>query len=71
MAGTFYIEDYQLANLLKALGKVGLGWLIYAIALRGPLNLARIRLPRAPERLDHLMGGMSLILVLLFWRVLA
>ncbi|MEM6599263.1 MAG: cation:proton antiporter [Cyanobacteria bacterium P01_C01_bin.69] len=60
-------ESYTLANLAKALGKVGLGFLIYQIGTR---NLT-IDISRTPERLENLIGGMSIVLALLFWIVVA
>ena len=62
-----YYQAYTLANIGKALAKVGLGWLVYWIVIRRVV----LKLPRVQEQLEHLIGGMSLMLVLLFWMVLA
>lgn len=62
-----HTEDYTPINLAKSLGKIGLGFLVYLTCARRLV----IRFPRAPEKLEHLMGGMSLVLVLLFWMVIA
>lgn len=62
--------DYQVytaANVGKALAKVGVGWLVYWLVIRRVV----LKLPRVQEQLEHLIGGMSLMLVLLFWMVLA
>ncbi|MEO1622954.1 MAG: cation:proton antiporter [Cyanobacteria bacterium J06632_3] len=58
-----HAEDYTLVNLAKALGKGGLGFLLYQVCAR---KLA-FSFSRAPEKLDHLIGCMSLLLTLLFW----
>ncbi|MEL6813684.1 MAG: cation:proton antiporter [Cyanobacteria bacterium J06598_3] len=66
-ASMLHTEDYTPINLAKSLGKIGLGFLVYLTCARRLV----IRFPRAPEKLEHLMGGMSLVLVLLFWMVIA
>lgn len=55
------------ANLAKSLGKVGLGFLLYQTCT----SRLTINFPRAPERLEHLIGGMSVMLILLFLMVVA
>ena len=62
-ASTLHIEDYTIIGIAKALGKVGLGILIYQI-LTSKLPL---KISQTPEKLEHLIGGMSLMLILLFW----
>ena len=62
-----HADDYTLPNLAKATGKVGLGFLIYQIAARK----LTLRLPRNPEKLEHLIGGMSMMLILVFLMVIA
>ena len=42
-----------------------LGWLVYGLIFRR----LDIKLPRMPEQLDHLIGVMSLMLIVLFWMV--
>lgn len=62
-ASALHVEDYTLVNVAKALGKGGLGVLLYQVCVRRlTLNFSR-----APEKLEHLIGGMSLLLTLLFW----
>lgn len=62
-----YYQAYTVANIGKALAKVGIGWLVYWLVIRRVV----LTLPRVQEQLEHLIGGMSLMLVLLFWMVLA
>lgn len=59
--------DFTIKDTLKALFTIGAGWLAY---LFGVQRLS-IRIPQTFEKIDHLIGVMSLILVLLFWSVLA
>lgn len=66
IANNFVLETYTLANLLKALLVIAVGWLLYAVVL----NPIKLELPRAAERFEHLVGAMSLMLVLLFTMVL-
>jgi multicomponent Na+:H+ antiporter subunit D len=63
----FYLEAYTPANLVKALAILGLGWLAYALLVQR----VSLILPRAMEQLEHLVGMMSLVLIGLFWLVLA
>ena len=58
-------EVYTVDNLLKSLVKIAIGWLVYLLILRKSV----IKLPRAIEKFEHLIGGMSLILILVFWMV--
>ena len=62
-ASALHAEDYTLVNLAKALGKGGLGFLLYQVCIRR----LTFSFSRAPENLEHLIGGMSLLLTLLFW----
>lgn len=62
--GLFY-EGYTAVNLLQALAKIGIGWLAYFLTFQK----ATLSLPRAVEQFDHLIGAMSLVLVILFWMV--
>lgn len=61
------LESYTLSTLVKSLLIIAVGWLIYGVLLRK----FTLTLPRAVERFEHLIGVMSLILVLLFGMVLA
>lgn len=66
-ASALHTEDYTPINLAKSLGKIGLGFLVYQTCARRLM----LSLPQAPEKLEHLIGGMSLVLVFLFWMVIA
>ncbi|MBW4654406.1 MAG: cation:proton antiporter [Kaiparowitsia implicata GSE-PSE-MK54-09C] len=60
------LDSYTGANLVKALGTLGLGGLIYYFTLQ----TVTLRIPRGAETLEHLIGAMSLMLAALFWMVL-
>ncbi|NJK30314.1 MAG: cation:proton antiporter, partial [Acaryochloris sp. SU_5_25] len=66
MNGLYY-QAYTLVNIAKALGTIGIGWLGYGLILRH----FKLNLPRILEQLEHLIGVMSLMLILLFWMVWA
>lgn len=67
LANVAYYEAYSFANVVKPLATIALGWLAYFLIFRQ----AVIKLPRLLEQFDHLIGMMSLMLLLLFWMVLA
>lgn len=67
VANLAYLQAYTLETILKAIVIVGLGWLVYLLVIRK----LTISLPRVLERLEHLIGMMSLLLFGLFWMVLA
>jgi multicomponent Na+:H+ antiporter subunit D len=62
-ANVFYYQAYTIANIVKPLATIALGWVAYLLIFK---KLA-IKLPRALEQFDHLIGVMSLMLILLFW----
>lgn len=62
-ANSFYLEAYTPNKLLKPLITIALGWTIYSVWLRR----SQIQLPKTIENFDHLIGVMSLTLILLFW----
>jgi multicomponent Na+:H+ antiporter subunit D len=62
-----YLQAYTLANITKALAIIGIGWLAHGLIFRRDL----FTLPRVLEQIEHLIGFMSLMLILLFWMVLA
>lgn len=66
-ANVVYYEAYSLANIVKPLATIGLGWLAYWFVFRKLM----IRLPQMFEEFDHLIGVMSLSLILLFWMALS
>lgn len=67
IANVAYYEAYTWGNIIKPLATIGLGWLAYFLIFRR----TAIRLPRMLEEFDHLTGAMSLMLLLLFWMVMA
>jgi multicomponent Na+:H+ antiporter subunit D len=64
-ANGIYHDAYTLANILKPLVTIGLGWGMYLLVFRR----VEWTLPRLPERFEHLIGVMSLMLVLLLGMV--
>ncbi|NEO42793.1 MAG: hypothetical protein F6K55_00900 [Moorea sp. SIO4A3] len=60
-----YYQAYNLANIIKPLATIALGWLAYFLIFKRSV----IKLPRVLEEFDHLIGMMSLMLILLFWMV--
>ncbi|OKH43722.1 cation:proton antiporter [Calothrix sp. HK-06] len=63
LANIVYYEAYTVANIIKPLATIALGWLAYFLIFRRTV----LKLPRLFEQFEHLIGGMSLILILLFW----
>ncbi len=66
-ANVVYYEAYSLANVVKPLLTIGLGWLAYGLVFQRLV----VKLPRVLEEFEHLIGVMSLTLMSLFWMVLA
>jgi len=67
VANVVYYEAYTVANIVKPLVIIALGWLAYFLIFRRIV----VKLPRVLEQFDHLIGVMSLMLILLFWMVMA
>lgn len=67
LANVAYHEAYTLENIVKPLATIALGWLAYFLIFRHTI----LKLPRLFEQFDHLIGMMSLTLILLFWMVMA
>jgi multicomponent Na+:H+ antiporter subunit D len=67
LANVVYYEAYTVANIIKPLVTIFLGWLAYFLIFRH----TTLKLPRLLEEFDHLIGVMSLMLVLLLGIVLA
>jgi len=63
VANVVYYEAYTLENIAKPLAIVGVGWLAHFAIFRR----SALKLPRVLEQLEHLIGVMSLMLILLFW----
>ncbi len=66
-ANGLYYDLYTPANVIKSLVTLALGWTAYWVFFRH----TSIQLPRVLERFENLIGMMSLILIALFWMVLA
>jgi len=67
VANIIYYDAYTLANIVKPLLTIALGWLVYGLWLQH----AKLKLPHLLEKFDHLIGMMSLMIMALFWMVLA
>ncbi|MGL5922061.1 cation:proton antiporter [Chroococcidiopsis sp.] len=65
VANVVYYKAYTVENIAKALAIVGVGWLAYFTVFRRSV----LKLPRMLEQFEHLIGVMSLMLILLFWMV--
>ena len=66
-ANGVYYQAYTFANVVKPLVTIGLGWLAYLFILQQ----VKIKPSRIVEQFEHLIGVMSLMLILLFWMALA
>ncbi|GFE69402.1 cation:proton antiporter [Chroococcus sp. FPU101] len=64
-ANGVYYEAYSLANTVKPLITIAIGWLAYFLVFQRLV----IYLPRFLEQFEHLIGVMSLILIVLLWMV--
>lgn len=64
-ANVFYYQAYSLQNTIKPLATIALGWAAYLLIFKKLV----IKIPRDLEQFDHLVGVMSLMLILLFWIV--
>ncbi len=67
VANVAYYDAYTVANIIKPLATIFLGWLVYWFVIQK----ISLKLPRMLEQIDHLMGVMSVMLILLFWMVWA
>jgi multicomponent Na+:H+ antiporter subunit D len=66
-ANVVYYEAYTLESVVKPLVTIALGWAAYLLIFRH----LTVKLPRMLEQFEHLIGVMSLSLILLFWMALA
>ncbi|MBW4565423.1 MAG: cation:proton antiporter [Mojavia pulchra JT2-VF2] len=64
LANVVYYEAYTVDNIIKPLATIAIGWLAYFLIFKHLV----VRLPRVFEQFEHLIGVMSLILILLFWK---
>ncbi|MBD2444924.1 cation:proton antiporter [Dolichospermum sp. FACHB-1091] len=66
VANIVYPQAYNTADITKALITIVVGWLAYHLIFKK----LSISLPRVFEEFEHLVGVMSLTLILLFWMAL-
>jgi multicomponent Na+:H+ antiporter subunit D len=64
LANVVYYEAYNVTNIIKPLATIAVGWLAYFLIFKRLV----LKLPRVDEEFEHLIGVMSLILILLFWK---
>ncbi len=62
-ANVLYYDAYNLKNVIKALVVIAIGWLAYWFIFKS----VKVKLSRMFEELDHLIGMMSVVSILLFW----
>ena len=67
VANVVYYEAYTLENAIKPLATIAIGWIAYWLIFKRVV----VKLPRLLEDFENLIGVMSLMLILLFWMVLA
>ena len=67
LANVTYLEAYAVEKIVKALVIISIGWLAYFLIFRQ----SKIQMSRVLEQFEHLIGVMSLMLIILFWMVLA
>lgn len=67
VANVVYYEAYTVENVVKPLLTIFAGWVAYFLVFRRLV----FKLPRLLEQFEHLIGVMSLSLILLFWMALA
>ncbi len=67
VANIAYLKAYNIADIIKAITTIVLGWLAYHLIFK---KLA-IYVPRVAEKFEHLVGVMSLTVIVLFWMALA
>ena len=63
VANIVYPQAYNITDITKALITIAVGWLAYHLIFKK----LSISLPRVFEEFEHLVGVMSLTLILLFW----
>lgn len=66
IANLGYLQAYTLINMIKSIAIIAVGWLGYLLILRR----TELNLPRVIEKLENLIGVMSLMLMLLLGMVL-
>jgi len=67
LANAVYYEAYTVENIVKPLLIIGIAWIAHKLIFQQ----ANVNLPRVAEQFEHLIGGMSLMLIVVFWMVFA
>ena len=67
LANGVYLDAYAVTKLMKPFVTIAVGWGLYGLVFRD----RQVELPRGAEKLEHLVGVMSLMVTLLFWLVRA
>jgi len=67
LGNLIYLGAYTVPKIIKAIVTLAIGWTLYHTVLPR-LNF---KLSQAPEKFEHLIGAMSLMLTLIFWMVVA
>ena len=65
-ANGFYLDAYTTNKLVKPLATIALAWLAHLLIFN---KRSAIKLPQTIEKIDHQIGLMSLMLILIFWIV--
>jgi len=65
LANGLYYEAYSWQNVVKPLVTIAAGWLAYILIIQK----LSIKLSQLPEKFDHLIGVMSIVLAFLFWLI--
>ena len=71
IANIAYLGAYNLEDIIKAIVTMIVGWLAYHLIVQKLAPKLVAYLPRAVEKFEHLIGVMSLTLILLFWMALS
>lgn len=66
-ANIFYYEAYSLKNIIKPLITIFSGWAVYLLFIKK----LSVKFSHSVEKVEHLIGAMSVILAMLFWLVLS
>lgn len=62
-----YLQAYNMEKIFQALITIAIGWSIYHFLIKR----ITVYIPRIFEQIEHLIGMMTLTLILLFWMALA
>ncbi|MDY7054637.1 cation:proton antiporter [Limnospira fusiformis] len=68
LANFFYYQSvYTIDNIVKSLVTISVGWLAYFVLFKDLV----VNLSRSWEKLEHIIGGMTIMLTVLFWFIFA